>query len=93
MKVENSVKNKNTMVPIKAALARFIKAEMAKKSFKYKDLQDKLKAQEIDLSEANLRGKINKGLIPADLLIMILVALEVETFELKDVMELAKNYD
>lgn len=93
MKVENSVNNRNIMVPVKTALSRFVKAEMAKKGFKYKDLQEKIRSQNIELSEANLRGKINKGLIPADLLIMILIALDVEVLNVSDLMKLTASVE
>ncbi|MFB0912993.1 MAG: DUF6471 domain-containing protein, partial [Glaciecola sp.] len=51
---------------------RLLKTELSKKGIKYQDLSDKLSAVGVDQSADNLRNKINKGILGADLLLQII---------------------
>jgi hypothetical protein len=51
---------------------RLLKAEMSKRAVKYQDLSERLAAVGITQTADNLRNKINKGILGADLLIQIL---------------------
>jgi hypothetical protein len=66
-------------------LARLIRAEMVKRGFTYADLSAHLERLNIHQSEANLRNKISKGIMGADLLLQILVAMEVSELRIRDV--------
>ena len=66
-------------------LTRLIRAEMVKRGFTYADLSAHLQRFDINQSEANLRNKISKGIMGADLLLQILVAMEVPEIRTKDI--------
>jgi hypothetical protein len=67
------------------ALTRLIRAEMVKRGFTYADLSTHLQRLDINQSEANLRNKISKGIMGADLLLQILVAMEVTEIRTNDI--------
>jgi hypothetical protein len=67
------------------ALTRLIRAEMVKRGFTYADLSAHLQRFDINQSEANLRNKISKGIMGADLLLQILVAMEVAEIRTSDI--------
>ena len=64
--------NTKSTVPSLAAdwrqmVQRLLKAEMSKRGTKYQDLSDRLSNIGIHQSADNLRNKINKGIMGADL--------------------------
>jgi hypothetical protein len=69
-------------------IERLLKAEMSKRAVKYQDLSDRLAAIGISQSADNLRNKINKGILGADLLIQILLVLNAKQLERQTLLEI-----
>ena len=70
--ITTSAKNKQLLNNQRVAISRFLRASMAKHGLRFCDLPGKLKAHSgIELSEANLRSKINNGTISADLFLCL----------------------
>mgnify|MGYP000630983667 CR=1 FL=1 len=67
---------------------RFLKTELSKKGVKYQDLSDKLAQIGVDQSADNLRNKINKGILGADLLLQIVLVLNIKQIRHEDLTEL-----
>ncbi|GAA6184245.1 MULTISPECIES: DUF6471 domain-containing protein [Alteromonadaceae] len=67
---------------------RIIKAEMSKRGVKYQDLSDRLNTIGITQSADNLRNKVNKGILGADLLLQIMYVLKMRRIEREDIIEL-----
>ena len=72
-------------------VSRLIKSEMSAKGMKYQDLSVRLSAMGIQQSADNLRNKINKGILGADLLIQILVSLETTQLDMVRVKGIADS--
>jgi len=72
-------------------VSRVIKSEMSARGVKYQDLSIRLSAMGIQQSADNLRNKINKGILGADLLIQILVCLESPALDLCRVREITED--
>lgn len=69
----------------RTVLTRMIRSEMVKRGITYADLSARLQRLDIKQSEANLRNKISKGIMGADLLLQILVAMEASEIRVRDV--------
>jgi hypothetical protein len=67
---------------------RLLKTELSKKGIKYQDLSDKLSAVGVDQSADNLRNKINKGILGADLLLQIIFVLNIKQIKYEDIEEM-----
>jgi hypothetical protein len=67
---------------------RLLKTELSKKGIKYQDLSDKLSAVGVDQSADNLRNKINKGILGADLLLQIIFVLNIKQIKYEDIEEI-----
>ncbi|GAC15925.1 DUF6471 domain-containing protein [Aliiglaciecola lipolytica] len=67
---------------------RIIKAEMSKRGVKYQDLSDRLNTIGISQSADNLRNKVNKGILGADLLLQIMYVLNMRKIEREEIIEL-----
>ncbi|GAC27850.1 DUF6471 domain-containing protein [Brumicola pallidula] len=67
---------------------RLLKTELSKKGIKYQDLSDKLSAVGVDQSADNLRNKINKGILGADLLLQIVFVLNIKHIKYEDIEEI-----
>jgi len=67
---------------------RLLKAEMSKRGIKYQDLSDRLLAIGIRQSADNLRNKINKGILGADLLLQILFVLNVRKVGREEILDI-----
>ncbi|MFT6085998.1 MAG: hypothetical protein ACJAWT_000531 [Glaciecola sp.] len=67
---------------------RLLKTELSKKGIKYQDLSDKLSAVGVDQSADNLRNKINKGILGADLLLQIVFVLNIKQIKYEDIEEM-----
>ncbi|MBN7818772.1 DUF6471 domain-containing protein [Bowmanella yangjiangensis] len=67
---------------------RLIKAEMSKRGVKYQDLSDRLARIGINQSADNLRNKVNKGILGADLLLQIITVLNVRRIERDDLLDI-----
>jgi hypothetical protein len=67
---------------------RLLKTELSKKGIKYQDLSDKLSAVGVEQSADNLRNKINKGILGADLLLQIVFVLNIKQIKYEDIEEM-----
>jgi hypothetical protein len=67
---------------------RLLKTELSKKGIKYQDLSDKLSAVGVQQSADNLRNKINKGILGADLLLQIVFVLNIKQIKYEDIEEM-----
>lgn len=67
---------------------RLIKAEMSKRGVKYQDLSDRLARIGVNQSADNLRNKVNKGILGADLLLQIITVLNVRRIERDDLVDI-----
>ncbi|MCC2614928.1 DUF6471 domain-containing protein [Aestuariibacter halophilus] len=59
----------------RALVTRSIRAEMLRRNIKYQELSDSLQQLGVQQSADNLRNKINKGILGADLLLQIVYVL------------------
>lgn len=69
-------------------LQRLIKAEMTRRGVKYQDLSEKLNAIGIQQSADNLRNKVNKGILGADLLLQIVFVLNLPQIERSEIVNI-----
>ena len=67
---------------------RIIKAEMSKRGTKYQDLSDRLSMIGVDQSADNLRNKVNKGIMGADLLLQIMYVLNMRRIERDEILDI-----
>ncbi len=74
-------------------VSRLIKAEMSKRGVKYLELSRRLESFGIVQSEDNLRNKINKGILGADLLLAIIVALDVRSLGKELLLDILSGID
>ncbi len=73
------------------AVSRLLKSEMAAKGMKYKDLQKELAAIGTHQTDGNLRQKINRGQLSAQLLLQLLIVLKVDSLEISQVKSIIKH--
>jgi hypothetical protein len=73
------------------SVSRLIKSEMSAKDVKYQALSDRLAVMGIQQSADNLRNKINKGILGADLFIQILICLETSSIDVSRVLEIIED--
>lgn len=66
---------------------RLLKAEMSKRGVKYQDLSTRLVNIGVNQSADNLRNKVNKGILGADLLLQIMYVLNMRKIERDDIIE------
>lgn len=70
---------------------RLIKSEMSLKGVRYQELSDKLAELGISQSADNLRNKVNKGILGADLLLQIMVVMDIKKIERDRLKDIAKT--
>ncbi|WP_371195503.1 DUF6471 domain-containing protein [Glaciecola sp. SC05] len=70
---------------------RLLKAELSKKGIKYQDLSDKLAGIGVDQSADNLRNKVNKGILGADLLLQIMFVLNIKHIRHEDIEDMLED--
>lgn len=70
---------------------RFLKAELSKKGIKYQDLSEKLAAVGVHQSADNLRNKVNKGILGADLLLQIVFVLNIKHIRYEDIEDMLQD--
>lgn len=70
------------------AVSRIIKSEMSARGVKYQDLSMRLETMGIKQSADNLRNKINKGILGADLLVQLLVCLDSPQLDMQRVKDI-----
>ncbi len=69
-------------------IQRLIKAEMSKRGVKYQDLSDRLAQIQVVQSADNLRNKVNKGILGADLLLQIMYVLNMRKIEREELIDI-----
>lgn len=67
---------------------RIIKAEMSKRGVKYQDLSERLAHIGVSQSADNLRNKVNKGILGADLLLQVMVVLNMRKIERDEILDI-----
>ena len=70
---------------------RLIKSEMTLKGIKYQELSDKLAEIGVSQTADNLRNKVNKGILGADLLVQLMFVMDVKKVERDRIKEIIKN--
>ncbi len=70
---------------------RVIKTEMSFRGVKYQALSQRLAEQGINQSADNLRNKVNKGIMGADLFLQILVVLNARPLNVTDMQEIMSD--
>lgn len=72
MSQTHSVQNKSALKPYKTAISRYFRSALALQGVTYLHLSERLARRGIVLTPENLRNKVARGLIPADLLIVMI---------------------
>ena len=72
---------------------RLLKAEMSRRGVKYQDLSARLNSIGINQSADNLRNKVNKGILGADLLLQIMYVLNMRKIERDDIIDILELVD
>lgn len=67
---------------------RILKSEMSKRATKYQDLSDRLLTIGVNQSADNLRNKVNKGIMGADLLLQIMYVLNMRRIERDEIVDI-----
>ncbi len=67
---------------------RLLKAEMSKRGVKYQDLSERLFSIGVNQSADNLRNKVNKGILGADLLLQIVYVLNVKRIDRDEIADI-----
>lgn len=70
------------------AVQRLLKTEMSRHDVRYQELSERLAAIGVEQSADNLRNKVNKGILGADLLLQIVSVLNVKSINTADVADL-----
>ena len=72
-------------------VSRLIKADMAKKNLKYEDLSQLLDAHGTKQSADNLRNKINRGILGADLYLQLFLVLNIKQLNQEAIVEILED--
>ncbi len=67
---------------------RLLKAEMSRRGVKYQDLSTRLNTIGVNQSADNLRNKVNKGILGADLLLQIMYVLNMRRIERDEIVDI-----
>lgn len=79
---------------MRESLKRYMRTQMTLKNIKYRELSERLAQMGVIQEERTLRNKINKGNLSAQLFAFILIALDVECFntkELQNIFQFVEN--
>jgi len=77
--------------PWRITVTRLIRVEMTKRGIGYTDLSLALKSLGVDQSAANLRNKVSRGILGADLFLQIFDAMKVPELEMAEVRNIYEN--
>lgn len=72
-------------------VSRLIKADMAKKRLKYDDLSQLLAAHGTKQSADNLRNKINRGILGADLYLQLFLVLNIKPVDRETLLDIIND--
>lgn len=67
-------------------LQRLLKTEMSRRGIKYQELSERLAFIGVQQSADNLRNKVNKGIMGADLLLQIMYVLNIQKIAREDIL-------
>lgn len=67
---------------------RLLKGEMSRRGATYQELSDRLTTIGVHQSADNLRNKVNRGIMGADLLLQIMYVLKMRRIEREDIIEI-----
>lgn len=62
-------------------VSRLIKSEMTKRKLRYEDLSQRLAQYGVSQSADNLRNKINRGIMGADLMLQLVYVLDIRSLD------------
>ena len=85
---EHIVNNANSNADWRQLVQRLLKAEMSRRGVKYQDLSQRLSSIGVNQSADNLRNKVNKGIMGADLLLQIMYVLNMRRIEREDIVDI-----
>jgi len=85
---ENSTQKSHISADWRQLVARILKAEMSKRGVKYQDLSTRLSSIGVNQSADNLRNKVNKGILGADLLLQIMYVLKMRKIERDEIIDI-----
>ena len=86
--IENIMQNCKNSPDWRQVVQRMLKAEMSRRGVKYQDLSDRLDSIGINQSADNLRNKVNRGILGADLLLQIMYVLNMRKIERDDIIDI-----
>ncbi len=72
-------------------VSRLLKSEMSKRKLRYEDLSRALAEEGVIQTADNLRNKINRGILGADLFVQLLVVLNVKSVERQTLLEIMED--
>ncbi|MDO6474933.1 DUF6471 domain-containing protein [Alteromonas sp. 1_MG-2023] len=75
------------------AVARLVKSEMSVRGVKYQALSDRLAEIGVEQSADNLRNKVNKGIMGADLFLQIMMVLNARPLAMQAVGDILSDMD
>ncbi|AYA65171.1 MULTISPECIES: DUF6471 domain-containing protein [unclassified Alteromonas] len=75
------------------AVARLVKSEMSVRGVKYQALSDRLAEIGVEQSADNLRNKVNKGIMGADLFLQIMMVLNARPLAMQAVGDILNDMD
>ncbi len=75
------------------AVARLVKSEMSVRGVKYQSLSDRLAEIGVEQSADNLRNKVNKGIMGADLFLQIMMVLNARPLAMQAVGDILNDMD
>lgn len=78
---------------MRETLKRFMRTQMTLKNIKYKELSERLAKLGVNQEEAVLRTKINKGNLGAPLFAFILIALDMDSINIKDLQSIYQSVE
>jgi hypothetical protein len=87
------MRNTRSSIDWRELVSRIIKSEMTKRKLKYSDLSELLEAQGTIQSSANLRNKINRGIMGADLFLQLLLAMKVKQLDRENILDILDSFD
>jgi hypothetical protein len=86
--LELDMNNTNPNADWRQLVQRLLKAEMSRRGVKYQDLSQRLISIGVNQSADNLRNKVNKGIMGADLLLQIMYVLNMRRIEREDIVDI-----
>ena len=84
----NETQTSTTSADWRQLVQRLLKAEMSKRGAKYQDLSVRLNNIGVNQSADNLRNKVNKGILGADLLLQIMYVLNMRRIERDEIVDI-----